>query len=60
MRRRELFGLLGGAVAAWPIVTRAQQRDRMRRIGVLMYYPEHDPAGQLRAKAFQQGIERLG
>jgi ABC-type uncharacterized transport system substrate-binding protein len=60
MRRREFIALLVGAVAAWPLVTRAQQPERMRRIGVLMYYLENDPAGQLRARAFHQGIEKLG
>jgi putative ABC transport system substrate-binding protein len=55
MRRREFIALLGGAAAAWPIAARAQQPERMRRIGVLMLYPENDPAGQLRATAFRQG-----
>src|SRR5258705_13631239 len=60
LRRREFITLLGGAAAAWPLAARAQQPDRMRRIGVLMLYPENDPAGQLRATAFRQGLEKLG
>src|SRR5713226_523890 len=60
MRRRKFIGLLGGAAAAWPRAARAQQAERMRRIGVLMLYPENDPAGQLRATAFRQGLEKLG
>src|SRR6516225_753314 len=59
MNRRQMIAALGGA-ASWPIVARAQQRDRMRRIGVLMLYPESDPQGQLRATAFRQGLEKLG
>jgi putative tryptophan/tyrosine transport system substrate-binding protein len=59
MRRREFITLLSGA-AAWPIAARGQQAERMRRIGVLMLYPENDPAGQLRATAFRQGLEKLG
>src|SRR5258707_38304 len=60
MRRREFITLLGGAAAAWPLSARAQQGEPLRRIGVLMLYPENDPAGQLRATAFRQGLEKLG
>jgi ABC-type uncharacterized transport system substrate-binding protein len=60
MRRREVITLLGGATAAWPLAARAQQGEQMRRIGVLMLYAENDPAGQVRARAFRQGIEKLG
>src|SRR5215813_4096367 len=59
LRRRRLITLLGGA-AAWPVAAGAQQPERMRRIGVLMLYPENDPEGQLRATAFRQGLQKLG
>jgi putative tryptophan/tyrosine transport system substrate-binding protein len=59
MTRREFITLLGGAAALWPLAARAQQ-ERMRRIGVLMLYPENDPEGQLRATAFRQGLQKLG
>jgi putative tryptophan/tyrosine transport system substrate-binding protein len=59
MRRRAFIGLLGGA-AAWPLAARAQQSDRMRRIGVLVPYAEDDPDTKLRLAGFRQGLERLG
>jgi putative ABC transport system substrate-binding protein len=59
IRRRDLITLLGGA-AAWPLTASAQQPERMRRIGVLMLYPENDAEGQRRATAFQQGLQKLG
>ena len=59
MRRREFITLLGGA-AAWPLAARAQQPDRMRRIGVLMGYAESDREGQANVAAFQGGLQKLG
>ena len=58
-RSPEFITLLGGA-AAWPIPARAQQPDRMRRIGVLVDLAEDDPEMQLWLTAFRQGLEKLG
>jgi putative ABC transport system substrate-binding protein len=60
MKRRDFVTLFGSAAAAWPLAARAQQAERMRRIGVLMLYPENDPQGQLRAGALRQGLQKLG
>jgi putative ABC transport system substrate-binding protein len=59
MRRREFIALFGAA-AAWPLAARAQQRERMRRIGVLMTLAADDPEGQARLTAFVQGLQELG
>jgi putative ABC transport system substrate-binding protein len=60
VKRREFITLLGSAAAAWPLVARAQQGERMRRIGVLTNLTENDPEGQARIAAFQQGLQQLG
>jgi len=61
MRRREFISLLGGAVAAWPLSARAQQPERMRRIGVLAGGAlETDADTQERNAAFVKGLEQLG
>ncbi len=60
MRRREFITLLGGAAAAWPLAARAQQPERMRRIGVLMNLAADDPEAQARIAAFLQGLQELG
>jgi putative ABC transport system substrate-binding protein len=59
VKRREFITLLGGA-AAWPIAARAQQRGRIRRIGVLMPLAAADPVAQARNAAFLQGLQQLG
>src|ERR1700732_5190889 len=59
MRRREFITLVGGAAAS-PLTARAQQPERMRRIGVLMGYPESDSEAQANIVAFREGLEKLG
>src|SRR5262245_12699835 len=59
MKRREFITLLGGA-AAWPLAARAQQRERMRRIGVLINLAADDPESPLRVAAFALGLSQLG
>jgi putative tryptophan/tyrosine transport system substrate-binding protein len=59
MKRREFIALLGGA-AAWPLTVSAQQTDRVRRVGVLMGYPENDLEGPAFFAAFREGLEKLG
>jgi ABC-type uncharacterized transport system substrate-binding protein len=60
MKRREFITLLGGAAATWPVLARAQQRERVRRIGVLMALAANDPDAQVRITAFVQGLQQLG
>jgi putative ABC transport system substrate-binding protein len=60
VKRREFITLLSGAAAAWPLAARAQQLERMRRIGVLMNIAADDPQAQSRFEAFLQGLQPLG
>jgi putative ABC transport system substrate-binding protein len=60
MKRREFITLIGGAGVAWPLMARAQQGERMRRIGVLMSTAADDLEGQARIAAFLQGLQELG
>jgi putative tryptophan/tyrosine transport system substrate-binding protein len=60
MRRREFMALLGGAAAGWPIAARAQQAERVRRIGVLTPFAADDPEAQARVAAFVHGLQQLG
>src|SRR5262245_8737968 len=59
-RRREFMTLLGGAAVAWPLAARAQQGERMRRVGVLVPAAAGDPVFLARVGAFLQGLAVLG
>ena len=60
MKRREFIAVVGGAAVVWPFAARAQQDERMRRIGVLMPLAEGDPEGQARLEAFLRGLQQSG
>src|SRR6266478_2599762 len=60
MKRREFISLLGGATAMWPLAARAQQSDRMRRIGVLMGFAENDEVWQVYLATFRQRLQDFG
>ena len=60
IERRKFLATLGGAAAAWPLAALAQQREQMRRIGVLMNLTADDAEGQGRLAAFMQGLQEAG
>ena len=60
MQRRDFIMLLSGAAATWPLAARAQQGERMRRIGLFSAGRADDPDAQARNAAFVQGLAQLG
>jgi len=60
MKRREFITLLGGAAVAWPLRARAQQTERVRRIGILLPAAADDAEYQARVGAFLQGLQQSG
>ena len=60
MKRRSILVLLGGAVLPWPVVARAQQPDRVRRLGLLLPYVQSDPQAQARVDSFMAALQERG
>ena len=59
MRRREFIAFVGGAAVAWPVTARAQQSDRMRRVGVLIPFAESDGVAQAEVAVFREALQKL-
>ena len=60
MRRRDFIKVVAGSAITWPLAVRAQQTERMRRIGVLMSRVATDPEGQARLAALRKGLQQVG
>jgi putative ABC transport system substrate-binding protein len=60
LRRREFITLLGSMTVAWPVCARAQQAERVQRIGILTNFPASDPEAPIRVAAFLQKLQELG
>jgi len=60
MRRRNFIKVVAGSAIAWPLITRAQQSERVRRIGIVMGFTESDPAAQAQVNGFRQQLRKLG
>jgi putative ABC transport system substrate-binding protein len=60
VKRRKFITLLGGAAATWPLAARAQQGERVRRIGVLTAFADNDAEAQANITAFRQSLEKVG
>jgi ABC-type uncharacterized transport system substrate-binding protein len=60
MNRRDFISSIGGVALSWPLAARAQQGERMRRIGFLMGFPENDPQSRVNVAAFHDGLKAVG